>query len=147
MISQDKYISTNSKETKKIASKLAKHLVGGDLICLYGELGAGKTEFIKGLAESLGVSERVNSPSYSLLNIYKLKEKGFRLAHFDFYRLDNNLSQPPADLKDYIGEKNYLVVIEWAGRVEKFLPDKRIDVKLNYLEKINSRKVEINKKI
>ncbi len=118
----DKIITGSNLETKNFAKKLAPSLKGGSLVCLYGDLGAGKTVFAKGIAQALGIEEEVNSPSYTILKIYRLKEKKFDLAHFDFYRLkDHELNYPPADLQDYL-TKDYLVLIEWPERVEKFLP-------------------------
>lgn len=134
-------ISNNQVKTIEIGEKLAGKLEPADLICLYGQLGAGKTVLAKGIAKGLGIEEEIVSPSYTLLKEYQISKK-LKLAHFDFYRIDDNLSQPPADLSDYLGDRQYIVVIEWPERVEDFLPDKRINIYLEYINE-NRRKVVI----
>lgn len=118
-------------QTEAIAGELAQALRGGECIALYGELGAGKTQFVRGLVRGLGANPRsVSSPTYVLLNVYD----GGRLAvyHLDAYRVGG------ADDFEAIGftellDQNGVVVVEWAQRVEPLLPPRRIDVRIQSL--------------
>jgi tRNA threonylcarbamoyladenosine biosynthesis protein TsaE len=113
-------------DTEAIAAELAASLRGGDCIALNGPLGAGKTQFVRGLARGLGASpRRVSSPTYVLLNIYD----GGRLTlfHLDAYRVSG-----PGDFEE-IGfsellEQGGIVAVEWASRVEAILPPRRIEI-------------------
>lgn len=79
---EEKYISKNLEETQKIAMKFAESLKAGDIILLSGDLGAGKTQFTKGIAKGLGIEDLVPSPTFTIMNSF-----GGRLFHFDLYRL------------------------------------------------------------
>jgi tRNA threonylcarbamoyladenosine biosynthesis protein TsaE len=108
--------------THALAARLADTLGAGDLLALTGELGAGKTEFTRGLARALGVPSEVTvcSPSYLLLNVYR----GGRLplAHFDAYFMDGSDDLERAGLADLRAE-GCAVVVEWADRVADALPE------------------------
>jgi tRNA threonylcarbamoyladenosine biosynthesis protein TsaE len=125
------YLSHSVKETESIAAELAKTLIAGDCVALEGPLGAGKTQFVRGLAVALGANPRaVSSPTFVLLNIYR----GGRLAlfHLDAYRTGG------ADDFESIGfaellEQQGVVVVEWADRVAKILPNRRILVAIEVL--------------
>jgi len=142
------YLSSKEQDTIKIAKQFGSKLEGGQIICLYGSLGVGKTVFVKGIAKALGINKQINSPSYTILKIYPVPKENFKMAHFDFYRLDeDNQTYPPADLKDYFN-KDYLVLIEWPERVERFLPknDRRINIVLDRVDE-NIRKIKIDNDI
>jgi tRNA threonylcarbamoyladenosine biosynthesis protein TsaE len=113
-------------ETEAVAGELAASLVGGECIALCGELGAGKTQFVRGLVKGLGGKGRsVSSPTFVLLNVY---ESGrLRVYHLDAYRVAG-----PEDF-DAIGfsellEQGGVVVVEWADRVRELLPNRCIEV-------------------
>jgi tRNA threonylcarbamoyladenosine biosynthesis protein TsaE len=134
------YQSNSVAETEKIAEKLAASLIGGECIALEGDLGAGKTQFVRGLTRGLGGnSGAVSSPTFVLLNIYP----GGRLTvyHLDAYRVGG------ADDFDAIGftellEQNQVVVVEWPSRVARLLPDKVIQVEIDPTG-IESREIRI----
>lgn len=120
--------STDLQQTREIAIALAQTLRGGDCIALHGELGAGKTHFVRGLVEGLnGPIRQVSSPTFVLLQIYG----GGRLTvyHFDAYRANG-----PADFEGIgfseILEQGGVVAVEWAERIAPLLPAKRIDVRI-----------------
>jgi tRNA threonylcarbamoyladenosine biosynthesis protein TsaE len=122
------HVSNSIQETESIAAQLAQSLNAGDCIALTGELGAGKTQFVRGLVMGLGTNPRaVSSPTFVLLNVYP----GGRLTvyHLDAYRVAG------ADDFEAIGfsellQQQSVVVVEWADRVEKLLPPSRIEVKI-----------------
>lgn len=130
---QRKIISRSQKETQEIARKLARLLGQNAIIALIGDLGSGKTTFVQALAKSLGVKQTVVSPSFVLLKEYNLpakakKNHSRKLIHFDLYRLSSQASIEELGLADYFGEKNTLVLIEWADRLVKNLPAERLEI-------------------
>ena len=122
-----KFTSKSPAETLKIAQKFAKELKGGEILALVGNLGAGKTVFTKGLAKGLGVKRTVNSPTFVLMKVYQGKRKkvegrGLKLIHIDCYRVNNPQEILDIGAGEYFGEKNTVVVIEWADKIKKILP-------------------------
>lgn len=119
-------IRTHSpEETEAIGRKIAAKLLPGDIIAYYGDLGAGKTAFTRGLAAGLGVTEQVTSPTYTIVNEYLSGR--MPLFHFDMYRLDS-----ADDLFD-IGWEDYLArggvcAVEWSEQVEDALPPESVRV-------------------
>lgn len=114
-----KIVSHGEAETHALAAKLVLLLKPGDLLVLQGELGAGKTVFVRGLAEALGLdSEAVNSPSYTIVNEY-LGERS--LFHFDLYRLQDPSELYEIGWDDYL-ERQGLIVVEWGDKAAEFLP-------------------------
>ncbi|MFP4588533.1 MAG: tRNA (adenosine(37)-N6)-threonylcarbamoyltransferase complex ATPase subunit type 1 TsaE [Candidatus Acetothermia bacterium] len=134
--------SRESDETIEIGRKLAPKLIPNSILCLYGELGAGKTTFIKGLARGLGIEEAVTSPSYVLLREYG---DGTTLYHLDLFRLERVEEFGEAGLEEYLVDPEGVVAIEWADRIEELLPPIRIDVQLGILDQ-TSREIQIIQK-
>lgn len=131
--SQNKKIITKSiAETQKLAAELVKEFLPGDIICLYGNLGSGKTTFVQGLAKALNVKDNVNSPSFVLQKEYDI-QNGKKLIHFDFYRLGDWREAEYIGFEDVLKDKKNLVVIEWPERVEKLLPPRRWNLFFKYL--------------
>ena len=112
-------ISHNPEETFAHGRALAESLRAGDVVALDGDLGAGKTHFVKGIAAGLGCEGDVTSPTFTLVHEYT----GGRLAlfHFDFYRLESEDETLRLGLDDYLGAGGVLV-IEWAGKFPALLP-------------------------
>lgn len=131
--------SKGEKETERIAEKIASSL-DRNVICLYGDLGSGKTTFTKAFAKKLGIKERVISPTYILIRKYELNERIF--YHIDAYRLTENDNNN--EIKEILNETNGIVVIEWADKIEEILPKRRINIFFNYTSK-NERQIRIEK--
>lgn len=112
-------ISRSVRETEAAGESFGAELRRGDVIALEGDLGAGKTHFVKGLARALGISEEVTSPTFTLVHEYS----GGRLPlyHCDFYRLENEAAALALGLDEYF-EADGATVIEWADRFPKLLP-------------------------
>ena len=117
-------ISSSPEQTRAIAAALGEALVGGDVVMLSGDLGAGKTTFVQGAAEALGVRAHVTSPSFVLVREYAGRA---RIVHVDVYRLTS--LQELIDLGDEeLFAPGAITLIEWGDAVEDVLPDARIEV-------------------
>ena len=138
-------ITKSEKETMTLAEKFASQLEGGEVVALVGELGAGKTVFIKGLAKGLGVKQTITSPTFVLMKIYEVNKKNKikNLCHIDAYRLKNGQELIGIGLNDWLSRSDVITVIEWADRVREILPKKSIKIRLNYGKKEDERIVEI----
>lgn len=128
-----KHISSSPEETKEIAAQQAKRMPHGGFTCLYGDLGSGKTVFVKGFAGQLGLKEmEIKSPTYTFVRQYKIGTKN--LFHFDFYRIEALDDLMIHDLEEILMQKNTWIIIEWAERVQKILPTVRTDVHFRYID-------------
>ena len=131
--------SNSEQETQNIAAEFAQTLKNGDIVALFGDLGAGKTAFTRGVASALGASEaQVSSPTFTLVNEYDSEP---RLFHFDVYRLEN------ADITEFDWMDEYLFgdgicLIEWAEYILPILPKGYIRVEIERLSE-NERKITI----
>ena len=114
------FISNSPDETEAIGRRLAEHIGVGSVLALKGDLGSGKTSFVKGLVAGLGSSTGVTSPTFTILHEYR----GGRLPvyHFDFFRLEDRQSVQGLGLDDYFFGDG-LSVIEWADRFPEFIPE------------------------
>jgi len=118
----------SSYETRRIGELIGKAVQGGEVLALYGDLGAGKTTFVQGVAAGMGVDARVTSPTFILLNEY-ISAAGRRLVHVDTYRLAEEMILAEAatfGLEDLLAGEfgaEDVVAIEWADRIESLLPD------------------------
>ncbi len=129
------FIAKNLADTEKFAEKLA-HMIDkqGILICLYGDIGSGKTTFVKFLAKHLGIKQKVTSPSFVILNEYH--SKNIDLYHFDLYRLEQEGIETILDeLSEYTEKENSVTLIEWAEFSFGNLPRARLEIKINYIDK------------
>lgn len=126
-----KKICKTLEDTQKLAQIFSKVIEkDGVFICLYGEIGAGKTAFVKKLAEALGVTERVTSPSFVILNEYHSAK--LPLYHFDLYRLENvGISTIEDELREYTTGKK-ITLVEWAEFDSGALPFDRIEINVTY---------------
>jgi len=129
------HIETDSEaHTIALARALAQRLRPGDLVALFGDLGAGKTRFVRGLAEGMGHDPTlVSSPTFVIVNEYATSDSAPPLVHVDAYRLSGpedlaSIAWDPADLGETIA------ALEWAERLFDALPDTRIDVDIEHLE-------------
>ena len=125
----------NREGTINFAKEYAKSLKAGDIVLLYGDLGAGKTTFTQGLAEGLGINEQVTSPTYAYMQNY-----ADRLYHFDCYRLESGAQAELLGLTEYF-DCGGICVIEWAENLREVLPQ---NCKSIYIHKIdeNTREIE-----
>ena len=114
-------------ETRRFGESLSRVLRAGDVLLLYGDLGAGKSEFTRGLAKGLGVSGPVSSPSFTILNVYE--EGRIPLFHFDWYRIGDESELTDMGLDEYVGGDG-VALIEWHERAPYLIPETALEVKL-----------------
>ncbi len=140
-------VSTSEKQTLDYAKNLGEKTKTPLCICLYGDLGFGKTVFSKGFAEGLGIpAKSIKSPTYTLIRKYpiggreavagrapsKTGSRGKLFYHCDFYRIQEPDDVLAADLEEIFQQKNAVVLIEWPERIEKLLPSKRTNITFEY---------------
>ena len=119
-------VTSSAEETRIVGACLAPSLVPGDVISLTGELGAGKTVFVQGLATAAGVEERVTSPTFTLVHEYKGR---YPLVHLDIYRLDS--FQEVLDLGfEELLDPNAIIAIEWGEAIGPLLPRRHLEVEI-----------------
>lgn len=111
--------------------RLGALLQPGDVVCLQGELGAGKTTFVQGLAEGWGSLDAVSSPTFIIVNLYR-RSDGHQLFHFDTYRLETAPEAEELDIDSMLFQGP--LVIEWPERVEKVLPADRLWIRLEHID-------------
>ncbi|MDP3997490.1 MAG: tRNA (adenosine(37)-N6)-threonylcarbamoyltransferase complex ATPase subunit type 1 TsaE [bacterium] len=136
------------EEMNSLAEELAEDLAGGDLVLLYGELGAGKTTLVKALARVLGVKEEVTSPTFNIVAEYEaVGQAGIdKLVHVDLYRLAGGAAAGDYIVKEALEQaqnKDRLTVIEWADRLGEAAPVNAKKLYLKHGLKENERVVEI----
>ena len=120
---------SSSSETEAVGKAIGGALLGGEAITFFGDLGAGKTTMIRGIAEGLGISPAsVSSPTFILVHEYHGR---LPLIHIDFYRLKNHIEAESIGLEDYLTEPA-VAAIEWADRFPELLPDDRLEVYLSH---------------
>ena len=124
-----KITSRSETETVEIAQNLESEKFKNMVICLYGDLGSGKTVFSKGFAQALGIEEAVTSPTFNIIKEYTTGE--MPLYHMDVYRLDGNIDG--VGIEDYYN-KNGVVIIEWADTIKDYLPEERLDIKFKVID-------------
>ncbi len=150
-----KFISSSEMETKKFAENFASELHGGEILALQGELGAGKTTFVKGLAEGLKIKQTIHSPTFVLMRIFKIPKSRAAsreprvktLAHIDAYRLNSSAEFSNIGAMDYLGDPNTLTVIEWPEKVKNLLKNFKniVWVNFTYGKEENERIIKIKK--
>ncbi len=130
-----KKITKNSNETKKLGNEFPKKIKGGDVLLLYGNLGAGKTTFVQGFAEGLGITERILSPTFVLQRIHEVHGSNIKnLNHIDLYRLENPTEIENLGLGEMFDDSDSVTVIEWADRLLNFSPKKGFKIYFKYLD-------------
>ncbi|MBI1804016.1 MAG: tRNA (adenosine(37)-N6)-threonylcarbamoyltransferase complex ATPase subunit type 1 TsaE [Ignavibacteriae bacterium] len=128
-------------ETIRYGEEFAGALLPGDVVAVIGDLGSGKTCFIKGICKGLGVTEHVASPTFTIVNEY---HKGdLAVYHFDFYRVLSLREVHEIGFEEYLSSGDAICLIEWADRVLELLPPRRYDVRMRLGEKNQAREIVI----
>ena len=122
-----KYTSRSEDDTRELAENIESEKFPGMVICLNGELGSGKTLFVKAFANALGITEDVTSPTFNIIKEYLDGE--MELYHMDVYRVEDNYES--VGIEDYF-KKNGVVIIEWAEMISDILPKERLDINISF---------------
>jgi tRNA threonylcarbamoyladenosine biosynthesis protein TsaE len=136
-----KYIAKNEEETMELGRKLAGNLTAGSTVAVTGDLGAGKTIFVKGVAKGLSIHEHITSPTFTIIQSYKGDD--LTLHHFDVYRIANEDELFETGFFEYLHSDD-ICVIEWADLVESLIPSDAIWVNIErYGNDTNKRSITI----
>jgi len=124
-----------------VGRKIASRLKGGEVLALVGDLGAGKTTFVQGFAQELGI-ERIVSPTFIIMRTYDVSGRIKTLYHIDLYRLENNIKEELDNLgiTGIWGNPDTVVLIEWADKAKGFLPENVQFIDFEYLDE-NKRRI------
>lgn len=138
-----KIATRTTQETQRYAEEFSQGIQPGDILCLYGDLGAGKTTFVQGLAKGLGLTQRIISPTFVIMRTYTLPEQRM-FYHVDLYRLEKEVDIQTIGLEELLEKREGIIAIEWPEKLGTLLPRKRIDIKL--LHDGDGREVQIERK-
>jgi tRNA threonylcarbamoyladenosine biosynthesis protein TsaE len=131
--------SKSPEQTQRIGRALMDQLPEGALIALHGELGAGKTCFVRGMAEAIGAADQVTSPTFTIVHEYR----GTRpIIHLDLYRITEPRQVLDLGYEELFTPKQGVCVVEWADRADELLPSRRVDVRLTHVD-AGERRIEI----
>ena len=138
-----KFLSHSAAETRKIGEKIGRSLRSGDVVALSGELGAGKTTLVKGIAKGLGVpsGEEVSSPTFVLIHEYQGREK---IYHLDWYRL-KKVEGEDRFLAEECFAGDAVTLVEWPERAKNLLPRKHLEVRLKHVSD-KERRLDVEKR-
>jgi tRNA threonylcarbamoyladenosine biosynthesis protein TsaE len=124
------YFSHSPEQTRRMGIRLGALLGSGDIICLSGDLGAGKTTLVQGIAKGWGSLDAVSSPTFILVNVYR-RPDGTSLSHLDAYRMQSAMEAEDLDLEPLI--ENGPVVVEWPEKIDAVLPRERLWISMRWL--------------
>jgi len=133
----------NEKEMLDFGKTVALQLKGGDILCLYGNLGAGKTTLTKGIAQVFGIKQRIKSPTFTLFNVYpvQINGKSIKFVHVDAYRLKDEEEMIDVGIDDYLGDAGTICVVEWAEKLPDLLKKKKcVEIHIEHTE--TGRKIQ-----
>lgn len=133
-----KFLCKNILDTQKVAESFSQSLEKGDIVFLYGDLGAGKTTFVKAIAKEMGIEDSITSPTFTLLNIYGTKDLDF--CHFDLYRLEDPTELEVLGFEEYFYSPRAICLVEWPQIIESTLDKK---YKVVVIKKLDSDSREI----
>jgi tRNA threonylcarbamoyladenosine biosynthesis protein TsaE len=147
------FVSKSAESTKSFAKNLARKIRVGDILALYGPLGAGKTTFVQGLAAGLGYKDRVFSPTFIFVRPYQIsnqesvirnqKDKIKTLYHIDLYRVEEETDLKTIGLEEFLTEDATVSVIEWPEKIENKLPAETIKIKIEVIGE-NERRIKVD---
>lgn len=131
-------VSKSSADTERLGERIAAHLGGSEMIALFGDLGAGKTAFTRGLCRGLGITDGVSSPTFAIVNAYR---GVFSVYHFDMYRITTVDDLFAVGYYDYLGAG--VIVIEWSENIESELEPDAIRIRITKTDRDDERIIEI----
>ena len=149
------YQSSSSAETKTLGGEFATKLIARPLhrsratiVALRGDLGAGKTTFTQGFLHALGIRSHITSPTFVLMKIYKIKDKGLKIKnvfHMDWYRLHSQEELSALSFSEILKDPQNIVLVEWPERIPSGIPKSSIHINFNHGQSEEERSIEIKK--
>lgn len=135
-------ITENEEETFRLGQEIAEKVENGGVICLFGDLGTGKTTLTKAIVENFGIDKiQIKSPTYTYIREH-IGQKGEKIFHIDLYRLNDIDELLLQEINELLEDKANIVIIEWADRMKNHLPLDRINIFLEYVDE-NRRNIKI----
>lgn len=128
------FVSHSAEQTQRLGAHLGALLRGGDIVCLWGDLGAGKTCLAQGIGRGWGVKEPLISPSFVLMREYSRPGDNLRLYHIDLYRISGSEEALGLGIDDVLGAPDATCVIEWAERIQELLPSEHLWIRLQIVD-------------
>ncbi len=145
----EEHVTYSPEQTQKLAAKFASSLKPGDVVGLVGQLGVGKTQFVKGMAQYFGYTENVTSPTFVLMQIYSIEGKDQsikQLCHVDAYRIASSADILNTGIEEYLGRQDSVVVVEWEKKIVDIMPQNTIYIEFSLgTENENKRLITIKK--
>ncbi|MBR3731052.1 MAG: tRNA (adenosine(37)-N6)-threonylcarbamoyltransferase complex ATPase subunit type 1 TsaE [Spirochaetales bacterium] len=138
-----RYITHSEEETYRLGMTLSERFNGGDVVLLEGELGVGKSVFIRGVADAKGITEPMPSPTFTIVNQYVSPSNGVTINHFDFYRINDPFELYEIGFEEYIYADGSISFIEWPSKGEELLPKDVIRIGIT-IDEHNDRIIEID---
>jgi len=137
------YYTDSAKKTEALGQKIGFTLKKGDILALFGQLGGGKTTFLKGVAKALKIKERIVSPTFIICRRYQVPNRAIEFCHYDWYRIENEKEALQLGVKEEFLNKNSITAIEWAEKAVNILPKKKIAVYFKYGCQEGEREIKI----
>src|SRR4030042_5609190 len=147
------FLTKSAEETQKVAGQILKDVLSvknrknAAVLALEGELGAGKTTFVQGLAKAMGIKEKITTPTFLILKRFTIYDLRFKsefenIFHIDCYRLDKPDELAELGFEEVLKDQKNLIVIEWADKVKSIIPKDAVWVKFEWVDE-NKRKIQI----
>lgn len=131
------FVSRNPSQTQRLGARLGTLLQGGDVVCLEGPLGSGKTCLAQGVGRGWGVEQRLISPTFVLVREYDRPEDGLRLYHVDLYRISSLEEAWSLGIEEFLGDERAVCIVEWAERAYDLMPSEHLWIKLGFTDYVN----------
>ena len=128
------FVSRSPDQTQRLGARLGALLQGGDVICLEGPLGSGKTCLTQGIGRGWGVSQTLISPTFVLVREYARPDESLRLYHVDFYRISGAEEALGLGVDEFLGDTSAVCVIEWAERARPLMPPEHLWIRLGFVD-------------
>lgn len=132
-------ITKSTAETQKYGERFARKLAGGGVVCLYGDLGAGKTTLVQGITRGLGIKSRIISPTFILVRRYETRKKKY-CYHIDLYRLTSTQEAKAIGIEELLADPTHILLIEWPEKIVALLPKKHWEIRLKSIGE-NAREI------
>lgn len=128
-------ITQNEKETLDLGRNFAQKLKGGEVLALFGDLGAGKTTFAKGIATGLGISKTITSPTFNIMKVYPINNKAIKqLVHIDAYRLASSLDAEEIGLVELMADPSNIFIVEWPENIWDLLKERASIINFKFMD-------------